>query len=52
MCPACLSAMGLYVFGAVTAGAGTTFAITKLMPKQPEPKKGDDHAATVDRIEK
>ena len=51
MCPACLSAMGLYVFGAVTAGAGTTFAITKLLPKQPQPKEGDDHASTVDRIQ-
>ena len=52
MCPACLAAMGLYVFGGVSAGAGTTLLVTKLMPKRPEPQQGDDHATADDRIEK
>ena len=52
MCPACLAAMGLYVFGGVSAGAGTTLLVTKLMPKRTEPTKGDDHATAVDRVQK
>ena len=52
MCPACLSAMGLYVFGAISAGAGTTLVVTKLLPKRTEPKPGESHVASDDRIEK
>jgi hypothetical protein len=44
--------MGLYVFGAVSAGAGTTFVVTKLLPKPTEPEEGEIHASTDDRIEK
>ena len=38
MCPACLAAMGLYVLSGVSAGAGTTVLITKLLPRKTEPK--------------
>ena len=59
MCPACIAAMGLYVAGGVSAGAGTTFLATRLLRKRPEPNasttstetQGDDHATTHDRIE-
>ena len=59
MCPACLAALGLYVAGGVSAGAGSTFLATKLLRKRPEPAasntsnetQGDDHATTDDRIE-
>jgi hypothetical protein len=59
MCPVCLAASGVYVAGAVSAGAVTTFLATKLLRKRPEPTasttstetEGDDHAATDDRIE-
>lgn len=33
MCPACLAAMGLYVAGGVSAGAGSTFLAAKLLRK-------------------
>jgi hypothetical protein len=36
MCPVCL-ATSLYVAGGVSAAGGTTFLITKLLRKQPEP---------------
>ena len=60
MCPACIAAMGLYVAGGVSAGAGTTFLATKLMRKRPEPAasnpstetQGDDHATSDDRNER
>ena len=60
MCPMCLAASGLYIAGGVSAGAVTTFVATKLLRKRPEPAaptistetKGDDHAATDDRIER
>lgn len=54
MCPACLAAMGLYVAGGLSAGAGTTFLATKLLRKRAEPIKtqGENHASTEDRIEK
>ena len=59
MCPACIAAMGLYVAGGVSAGAGTTLLATRLMRKRPEPDaanpshetQGDDHATTDDRNE-
>ena len=60
MCPMCLAASGLYVAGGVSAGAVTTFLATKLFRKQPglitsntsSEAKGDDYAATADRIER
>ena len=57
MCPACLAAMGFYVVGGVSAGAGTTFLATKLLRKStksnPSTKaQGDDHAKPDRRIEK
>ena len=60
MCPACLAALGLYIAGGVSAGAGTTFLATKLLRERPEPTisttstetEGDDHAATDERIER
>ena len=60
MCPACLTAMGLYVAGGVSAGAGTTFLATRLLRKQRESNastpstetQGENHARTDDRIEK
>ena len=60
MCPMCLAASGLYVAGGVSAGAVTTFLATKLFHKRPgrvasttsSERKGDDHAATADRIER
>ena len=36
MCPVCL-ATSLYIAGGVSAAAGTTFLITKLLRKRPEP---------------
>ena len=36
MCPVCL-ATSLYVVGGVSAAGGTTFLITKLLRKRPEP---------------
>jgi predicted dithiol-disulfide oxidoreductase (DUF899 family) len=35
MCPACVAAMGLYVAGGLSAGAGATFLATKLLRKPP-----------------
>lgn len=57
MCPACLAAMGLYVVGGVSAGAGTTFLATKLLRKRFESNpstqaQGDHHAKPDRRIEK
>jgi hypothetical protein len=59
MCPACLAALGLYVAGGVSAGAGTTLIAGKLLRKQPESNasnsthtQGDDHATNDDRIER
>lgn len=57
MCPACLAAMGLYVLGGVSAGAGTTFLATKLLRNRIESipatdPQGDDHAKPDRRIEK
>jgi hypothetical protein len=60
MCPVCLTTVGLYVAGGVSAAAGTTFVAVKLLRQRPEPTasttstetEGDDHAATDDRIEK
>ena len=36
MCPACVAAMGLYVAGGLSAGAGVTFIATRLSRKQRE----------------
>lgn len=57
MCPACLAAMGLYVVGGVSAGAGTAFLATKLLRKRNDSipstqAQGDDHAKPDRRIEK
>ena len=57
MCPACLAAMGLYVLGAASAGAGTTVLATQLLRKRAESNpstqaQGDDHAKPDRRIEK
>ena len=60
MCPACLAAMGLYVVGGVSAGAGTTFLATKLLRNRSESNasntstqsQGDNHAKPDRRIEK
>jgi len=60
MCPVCLAASGLYVAGAVSAGAVTTFFATRLLRKRTAPTasttfteaEGDDHAATGDRVER
>ena len=66
MCPACVAAMGLYVAGGLSAGAGVTFIATRLSRKQresaglnsrlrandtPVNTEGDQHAASEDRIE-
>lgn len=59
MCPACVAAMGLYVAGGLSAGAGVTFIATRLSRKQRESTppttsdktEGDQHAASEDRIE-
>jgi len=59
MCPACVAAMGLYVAGGLSAGAGATFLANKLLRKQPESAasttsnrtEGAPHAATDDRLE-
>ena len=56
MCPACL-AMGLYVVGGVSAGAGTTFIATRLIRKRRKtipatPPQGENHADPARRIEK
>ena len=59
MCPLCLTAGGLYIAGGLSTGAVTTFLATRWLRPRPEPtalnmpteNKGDDHAATDDRIE-
>ena len=66
MCPACVAAMGLYVAGGLSAGAGATFLATRLSRKHREANRlgsrlrgndntldtqGDEHAASEDRIE-
>ena len=60
MCPVCMATVGLYVAGGLTAGAGTTLLATRMLRKQPETNesttsiepRGDEHAATDDRIER
>jgi hypothetical protein len=66
MCPACVAAMGLYVAGGLSAGAGVTFIAGRLSRRQREATsldsrlrgndntvdtKGDEHGASKDRIE-
>jgi hypothetical protein len=41
MCPACLSAVGLYLVGGVSAGGITTYVATKLLRERRDQPAGD-----------
>jgi hypothetical protein len=52
MCPACLTAAGLYVAGGVSAAAVTTLVVKLLPAKKADSNETGDKDATDDRIEK
>ena len=41
MCPVCLTTIGLYVAGAVSAGGITTYLATRLLRRGPDQHAGD-----------
>jgi hypothetical protein len=41
MCPVCLTTIGLYVAGGVSAGGITTFLTTRLLRRRPDQHAGD-----------